>query len=257
MKALKGKLGLGDSFQCRQIVPKPQGPLDENNKVGTNLYGLSPSELMFVAIRFQGGDSSSRCFKVTEAVQQLQFVYEAIARCNKANGPNSTRQYYLRDVETKHDYREYSTEMHSWFPQQGALTATLVEGIYNRITVDLFDKSDAIACGQTVGKGEDGVEHFSADLWTVLTANEKKAVLPEEESVLKSASMASTKTNLFDLRIFIGHLVGCPFFQAWLIAIFDDYPGFRSLSVPVSRKTFFRLKGDYAKSLCMAVIYKE
>ena len=53
MEALKGKLGLGDSFQCR-LVPKPQGPLDENNKAGTNLYGLSPSELMFVAIRFQG-----------------------------------------------------------------------------------------------------------------------------------------------------------------------------------------------------------
>ena len=174
---------------------------------------------------------------MTEAGQHLQFVYEAVARCNRANGPNSARQCYLRDVETKHDYREYSTEMHSWFPQQGALTATLVEVIYSRITGDLFDRSDAIACGQTVGKGEDGVEHFSTDLWSVLTANEKKTVLPEEESVLKSASMASTKTNLFDFRIFIGHLVGCPCFQAWLIAIFDDNSGFMSLSVLVMTRT--------------------
>ena len=30
-----------------------------------------------------------------------------------------------------------------------------------------------------------------------------------------------------------------------------------SLSVLVSRKTFFRLKGDYAKSPCMAFIYRE
>ena len=61
-----------------------------------------------------------------------------------------------------------------------------------------------------MGKGEDGVEHFSTDLWSVLTANEKKAVLPEEESVLKSASMASTKTNLFDLRVLSG---------IWLVAL--------------------------------------
>lgn len=123
---------------------------------------------MFAALiktlSFQGDDSSGRKFKVAEAVQQLQCVYEAVASSKKQKSPNSVRRTYMRKVWFKLEYEKFSTESNNWFPQPGAFTAALVSGIYNRITVDFFDENDPVAFCHTVTKTGSGVQHLSTDL---------------------------------------------------------------------------------------------
>lgn len=40
------------------------------------------------------------------------------------------------------------------------------------------------------------------------------------------------------------------------MAILDNYSSFMTLSTLISKRKFFRLKGDYAKSLVLIILYK-
>lgn len=58
----------------------------------SSLYVLSTSESILAALRLKCYDSSGRKFKVTEAVQQIQFIYESVALLNKEKDIHSIRK---------------------------------------------------------------------------------------------------------------------------------------------------------------------